>query len=71
MNEQVMQWVVSVCSTLTALLITFIWNEVKGMRSDIKLLSLTQTRQEKRVDMLEKMMDKLPCVRNLKCPSKE
>ena len=67
MNEQVMQWVVSICSTLTALLITFIWNEVKGLRDDIKALSLTQTRQENRLDTVENVLEKLPCTK-FTCP---
>ena len=66
--DDITQYVVQGCCVFGVILIGAIWNELRGMRVDIKSLSITQTRQENRLDNLEKIVDKIPCNRQMICP---
>jgi hypothetical protein len=67
MTEQIQFYIMSGACGFGLLLVTAIWNEVRGMRNDIKSLSITQTRQENRLDNIEITLEKLPCTK-FSCP---
>lgn len=67
--DETTQYVIQGTCVFAVIIMGAIWNEIRGMRLDIKSLSITQTRQENRIDTMEKTVEKLPC-NKFSCPIK-
>jgi hypothetical protein len=69
MNETVQIWVISGVSGAAILLLGAIWSEIRELNKQMHELMLTTTKQSGRLDTIEKIVDKLPCMNNIQCPN--
>ena len=69
MDATVQMWIVSGVCGATILLLGAIWSEIRQLNSNMHEMMMTTTRQSTRLDTIEKLIDKLPCLNNLICPS--
>lgn len=68
MGQDVLMWVFSGVCGFVVLLLTGIWSEVRKLNDKFQEIAINQSKQNSRIDTLEKVLDRLPCLNNIQCP---
>jgi len=71
MTDPIIMWIISGLAGTAILLLGAIWKELRYMRNKLENVIINNTSLAGRMLILEKITDKLPCLNNLKCPSKQ
>lgn len=71
MSETLQLYLISGVGGIGILLLSAIYGELKSLTLELKSIVAAQANHLARIDSVEKTMDKLPCIREFKCPSKE
>lgn len=71
MTESMQLYLISGVSAIGLILLSAIYNELKSLGLELKGVATAQANHLARIDNVERTMDKLPCIREFKCPSKE
>ncbi len=68
MEDKVIMWIISSVASVVVLMLGAIWNEIRRLNEKLQQTFISQAAQEGRLDACEKLIDKLPCVHQLRCP---
>jgi fumarate reductase subunit D len=68
MTPQIVSAIISVLSTFIVALLGAIWREMHRLNQQMQRMNVGMTTQNSRILVLERLADKLPCVRTLTCP---
>lgn len=68
MQPDILMWIISGLCGATILLLSGIWSEIRKLNDKLADIAIHQAAQNGRIDTIEKIVDKLPCMNNLSCP---
>lgn len=71
MTESMQLYLISGVSAIGLILLSAIYSELKSLTAELKGIVASQASHLARIDSAEKTLEKLPCVRELRCPAKE